>query len=297
MISNNILVTGGTGMVGKHLQDILPNAMFIGSEFDLRDWNTVDSLLNKLKPDCIIHLAARVGGIQENIDKPAEFFDDNILMNTNILRASHKHAVKQFIGILSTCIYPDVVETYPMKEEDLFLGPPAKTNFSYGYAKRCLAVQIEAYNKQYDTEYNYLIPCNLYSEYDNFEHGKKMHFITALLKKIQESTGELNLLGTGKPKRQFMYAGDLARVIKEVIDKNISESFNVACPENYSINELVQKTLGSLNKNYYITYNNNDKLDGQYRKDVCSNKMKQLIPDFDFTRFEDGVKQVYDKIS
>ena len=160
-MNKKILVTGGTGMVGKHLQEILPDASYVGSQFDLRDWITVDSLLDKLKPDCIIHLAAKVGGIQENIEKPAEFFDDNILMNTNIWKASHKHGVKKFIGILSTCIYPDVVETYPMKEEDLFLGPPAKTNFSYGYAKRCLAVQIEAYNKQYNTEYNYLIPCNL----------------------------------------------------------------------------------------------------------------------------------------
>ena len=214
-----------------------------------------------------------------------------------MLKASYKHNIKRFTGILSTCVYPDIVSTYPMKEEDLFLGPPTKTNFSYGYAKRCLAVQINAYNEQYETSYNYLIPCNLYSEYDNFNDGTKMHFITALLKKIKDSDNELNLLGTGKSLRQFMYAEDLARVIKEVIDKDIVDSFNVACPENYSINELVKKTLGSLNKNYYINYNNDYKLDGQYRKDVCSNKMKQLLPDFNFTKFEDGVKQVYDKIS
>ena len=202
---NKILVTGGTGMVGKHLMKLLPDAIYIGSEFDLRDWIAVDSLLDKIKPDCVIHLAAKVGGIQDNIAKPAEFFDDNILMNTHILRASHKHSVSKFIGILSTCIYPDVVESYPMKEEDMFLGPPAPTNFSYGYAKRCLAVQIEAYNKQYDTKYSYLTPCNLYSELDNFENGSKMHFITALLKKIKDSDTTLSLLGTGKPLRQFMY--------------------------------------------------------------------------------------------
>ena len=92
-----ILVTGGTGMVGQHLQKILPDALFIGSEFDLRDWITVNSLVKSVAPDCIIHLAARVGGIQENIEKPAEFFDDNILMNTNILKASHKYNVNKFI--------------------------------------------------------------------------------------------------------------------------------------------------------------------------------------------------------
>jgi len=293
---NKILVTGGTGMVGRHLQTILPDAIYIGSSIDLRDWITVNKLIDKIKPTHVIHLAAKVGGIQDNIKKQAEYFDDNLLMNTHILKASYIHNVKRFVGILSTCIYPNQVDSYPMKEEDLFLGPPAPTNFSYGYAKRCLAVQIDAYNQQYNTNYNYVIPCNLYSEYDNYKDGNKMHFVTALLKKIRESNGEINLLGTGKPLRQFMYAGDLAKVIKEVIDKDIIESFNIACPENYSINELATRALGSLKKNYYIKYNNPE-LDGQYRKDVSSNKMKKIIPNFEFTKYENGIKKVYDKIS
>lgn len=294
---SKILITGGTGMVGKHLQNVLPDAMFIGSELDLRDWITVDALFKRLKPTHVIHLAAKVGGIQDNINHPADFFDDNILINTHILKASYEHNVKRFIGILSTCVYPNEVDNYPMIEKDLFRGPPAPTNFSYGYAKRCHAVQIDAYNKQYGTKYNYLIPCNLFSEYDNFEDEKKMHFITALLYKIKNtSKNEIELLGTGKPLRQFMYAGDLARVIKEVIDKDITESFNVACPENYSINELARKTLGSLNKNHYIKYTKPE-LDGQYRKDVSSKKMKNIMPNFEFTKFETAIKRVYDKIS
>ena len=292
-----ILVTGGSGMVGKHLKEILPDAIYVGSkDYDLRNWLEVEDLFEKYTPTHVIHLAAKVGGIQDNINKPAEYFDDNILINTHILKASYKHKVKKVIGILSTCIYPDKVDKYPMREEDLFLGPPTPTNFSYGYAKRCLAVQIDAYNMQYGTQWNYLIPCNLYSEYDNFEHGKKMHFVTALLKKIKNSKHELSLLGTGTPLRQFMYAGDLARVIKEVIDKDISESFNVACPENYSINELAVKALGSLGKKLYIKYNKPE-LDGQYRKDVSSDKMNKIIPQFSFTRYEEGIKKVYDKIS
>jgi len=291
-----ILVTGGTGMVGKHLKDILPDAHYVGSEYDLRDYLETENLFETYKPTHVIHLAAKVGGIQDNISRPAEYFDDNILMNTNVLKMSHIHGVDRFIGILSTCIYPDIVENYPMKEEDLFLGPPTKTSFSYGYAKRCLAVQTDAYNKQYGTKYNYLIPCNLYSEHDNFEHGQKMHFITALLKKIKDSDKELNLLGTGKPLRQFMYAGDLARVIKEVIDKDITENFNVACRENHSIDELAKKTLGALNKNYYIKYSKPE-LDGQYRKDVSLEKMLKYIPDFEFTKLEDVIEKIYDKIS
>ena len=295
-MKSNILVTGGTGMVGRHLKEIMPDAIYIGSNIDLRDWIAVDTLFEKIKPICVIHLAAKVGGIQENIEKPAEFFDDNILMNTHILKASYKHNVKKFTGVLSTCIYPDIVENYPMKEKDMFLGPPAKTNFSYGYAKRCLAVQIEAYNKQYKTQWNYLTPCNLYSELDNFENGKKMHFKTALLKKIKDSNGLLELLGTGKPLRQFMYAGDLAKIIKKVIDEDITESFNVAPNYNYSINEMANMALDSINKKCEIVYSN-PKLDGQYRKDVSSEKLKEIVGDFEFTDLQKGMKKVYDKIS
>ena len=294
---DNILVTGGSGMVGKHLKKILPNAHYISSkDGDLRDPVYVRWLLSSYTPKTVVHLAAKVGGIQENIDKPAEYFDDNILINTNVLKSSYENNVKNFIGVLSTCIYPDKMEKYPMTEDDLFLGPPTPTNFSYGYAKRCLAVQINAYNKQYGTNYNYLIPCNLYSELDNFHHNTKMHFVTALLKKIKESSGELNLLGTGKPLRQFMYAGDFARIIKKTIDEGITENFNVTFPKNYTINELAEKALGSLKKDYYIKYSKPE-LDGQYRKDVDITKMMRLFPDFKFTNFEEGVKKVYDKIS
>ena len=291
-----VLITGGNGMVGKHLQEILPNATYIGSKnCNLTSWKEVEYMMFLHKPDHIIHLAAKVGGIQDNIAKPAEYFDDNILMNTHMLKASLQFKVKRFTGILSTCIYPDTVENYPMKEEDMFLGPPAISNFSYGYAKRCMAIQIDAYNEQYNTKYNYLIPCNLYSEYDNFNNESKMHFMTALLKKIKSSTNTLNLLGTGKPLRQFMYAGDLARVIKEVIDKDITYSFNVATSENLSIDEMAKSSLKILNKDLKIKYTKPE-LDGQDRKDVSNKKMLKYIPNFKFTNFEKGIKKVYAKI-
>lgn len=291
-----ILITGGNGMVGKHLQEILPNAIYIGSkECNLTSWKETEYMMFLHKPDHIIHLAAKVGGIQDNIAKPAEYFDDNILINTHILKASLQFNVKRFTGILSTCIYPDIIEKYPMKEEDMFLGPPTSSNFSYGYAKRCLAVQIDAYNKQYSTKYNYLIPCNLYSEYDNFNNESKMHFMTALLKKIKSSNKTLKLLGTGKPLRQFMYAGDLARIIKEVIDKDITNSFNVATSENLSIDKMANISLNILNKNLKIKYSKPE-LDGQFRKDVCNKKLLSYVPNFKFTSFEEGIKKVYNNI-
>ena len=296
-MNKKILITGGTSTVGKHLKEILPNAIYISSkDCDLTDIKAVRWIISSYTPDIVIHLAAKVGGIQDNIAKPAEYFDDNVIMNTNILKVSHEYKVKRFIGILSTCIYPDKLNLYPMKEEVMFDGPPTPTNFSYGYAKRALAVQINAYNKQYGTKYNYLIPCNLYSEYDNFDNESKMHFMTALLKKIKSSNKTLKLLGTGKPLRQFMYAGDLARIIKEVIDKDITNSFNVATPENLSIDKMANISLNILNKKLKIEYSK-PKLDGQFRKDVSIDKMKEIIPNFKFTKFKEGVKMVYDKIS
>lgn len=290
-----LLITGGSGAVGKHLQEILPDAFYVNSTYDLRDWLAAEDLFETYKPTHVVHLAAKVGGIKDNINKPAEYFNDNILINTHIINMCRMYNVKRFVGILSTCIYPDTVKSYPMTENDLFLGPPTSTNFSYGYAKRCLAVHIDAHNKQYGTKYNYLIPCNLYSEYDNFNNKNKMHFVTALLKKIKDSNQELNLLGTGKPLRQFMYAGDLAKVIKEIINKDITDSFNVATPENLSINEMANIALKTLNKDLKIQYSNPE-LDGQYRKDVSSELMLSYIPDFKFTSFEEGIKKVYNKI-
>jgi len=142
---NKILVTGGSGMVGNSLQKFLPDAIYISSkDYDLTNESDVISMFEKYKPNIVVHLAAKVGGIIDNIEKPYEYFVENIRMNTYMVEHSYKNGVEQFIGILSTCIYPDTVDSYPMKEEDLHLGPPTITNFSYGYAKRCLAVQIEA---------------------------------------------------------------------------------------------------------------------------------------------------------
>jgi GDP-L-fucose synthase len=293
-----LLITGGSGAVGKHLQEILPDAVYADSTHDLRDWLAAEDLFETHKPTHVVHLAAKVGGIKDNIAKPAEYFNDNILINTHVLNMCKMYDVKRFIGILSTCIYPDKVKglefSYPMTEENLFLGPPTPTNFSYAYAKRCLAVHIDAHNKQYGTKYNYLIPCNLYSEYDNFEDENKMHFITALLKKIKTSEKTLNLLGSGIPLRQFMYAGDLARVIKEVLDKDITDSFNVAVSENLTIHNMAHTALKTLKKDLKIQWSG--EFNGQLRKDVCNKKMLKYISNFKFTSFKKGIKKVYNKI-
>jgi GDP-L-fucose synthase len=294
------LVTGGSGMVGKSLQKLMPDAIYISSkDYNLTNEVEVKKMFEKYKPNKVVHLAARVGGIIDNIENPHDYYIENVKMNTYMVEQSFKYGVKQFIGVLSTCIYPDGVPSYPMTEEDLHLGPPTITNFSYGYSKRSFAVQIDALNKQYGTKYQYLIPCNLYGENDKMGHNS--HFVAALLEKIfkakSENKNEIVLFGTGKPLRQFMHSDDLAWVINECLSKNIYESFNVASKENLSIKEMAEKTLKVLNLEHFKISFDTSKPDGQFRKDVSINKLNSLLPNFNSLIFEKGIKQVYDKIS
>lgn len=296
MDSDKILITGGGGMVGSFLKEILPEAIYVSSkEYDLRIQKDVQDMMNRYKPNVVIHLAAKVGGIMDNIQYPVNYFDDNILMNTFVLQESYKIGVERFIGVLSTCIYPDIIKEYPIKEYVLHDGPPANTNFSYGYAKRCLAVQIDAYNKQYGTKYQYLIPSNMYGEYDKY--GENSHFIAALIKKIHlaKINGEntITLYGTGNPLRQFMHASDFSRVIKNSLDKNIYESFNVANEENLSIKEMAMIGLRAMDADNINIKFDETKPDGQYRKDVSIEKLKKYIPDFKSITLEDGIKRTY----
>jgi len=294
-----IIVTGGSGMVGQFLKEIMPNAIYLSSsDCDLTDWSMVIKYWDNIKPTTVIHLAARVGGIFDNINHPAEFLEQNLLINTNVLKASRLVGVTRFIGVLSTCIYPDKVDKYPMTEDMLHLGPPTETNFSYGYAKRCLAIQIDSYNKEYGTKYQYLTPCNLYGEYDKY--GDNSHFVGALIKKIIDcdTIGEttLNLFGTGTPLRQFMYGGDLARMIKYCLDNNILDSFNVAIEKVSSIKEIAEIAILATGSKITEIKFDPTKPDGQYRKDVSIEKMKLIIPMFETISLYDGIHKTYNKI-
>ena len=292
-----VLVTGGSGLVGKHLKDILPEAIYISSkDFDLTNIDRVHAMMDFFRPKIVIHLAARVGGIMDNINYPVDYLEENILMNTNLLKKCHEFKVDRVIAILSTCIYPDIVETYPMKEEDLFNGPPTPTNFSYGFAKRCMATHIDSYVKQYDKKWFYLIPCNLYGEHDKYEEHNS-HFVSALIRKIYEADDKIEMWGTGKPLRQFMYGGDLARVIKYMIDNDIVDNFNVAPKEVYSIDEIANIGKKACEKDKIVVNYDNTKPDGQFRKDVDSSKLLSVLEDFKFTTLEEGIKKTYDTFS
>lgn len=296
-----IIITGGSGMVGKSLQKILPEAVYLSSkDYNLTSRQEIEKMLNTYNPDAIVHLAARVGGILDNIKHPAEYYLDNILMNTLLIDCSYKFGIKRFIGILSSCIYPETAEIYPMTEEILHNGHPPKTNFAYGYAKRSMAVQIDTYNKQYDLKYQYLIPCNLYGENDKYgDHNS--HFIASLIKKIhlakKQKLSEINLLGTGAPLRQFMHSDDLSFIIKECLTNDIFENMNVSIKDNLSIKEMAKIALKACDADYLKINFDMVSADGQFRKDISIDKLKEYFPDFEPLDLYTGIKQTYEYIT
>jgi GDP-L-fucose synthase len=294
-----ILVTGGTGLVGTYLKKILPEATYVSSkDYNLLDKKNVQRMFSDIKPRKIIHLAARVGGVHHNIQEPVKYFEENLLMNTFVLQESFLNKVESFLGMLSSCIYPNDVKNYPIKEENLLEGAPHQDLFSYSYAKRCLAIQIDAYNKKYNTKYNYLIPCNLYGEYDKFDPIEG-HFVGALIEKIinakKSRSKSIEIFGDGTPYRQFMHARDLAQIIKMTILKNIFLSFNVATDENYTIKKIVEIALEACNIQNLNIYFDKSKPNGQLRKDIDITNLKKLFPDFTPINLIDGIKEIYNK--
>ena len=158
-MKKTILVTGGSGLVGSAIKSIhhnYPNYnfIFVSSKMcNLLDYNQTLEFFKLSKPDYIIHLAANVGGLFKNIKYPVNMLEDNLIINTNVLKASNEMNIDSLIACLSTCIFPDKIERQIIKESDLHKGPPHESNASYAYAKRMLQVQCDAYNKQYGRKY------------------------------------------------------------------------------------------------------------------------------------------------
>ena len=298
-MDKKILVTGGSGLIGSYLKNFIPTAIYVSSkEYNLLNLNEVEEMFKKIKPKIVIHLAAVVGGIHHNIKEPVKYFEENILMNTFVLRESFKSKVENFTGILSSCIYPDNINQYPIKEHQLLEGAPHENLFSYSYAKRCMAIQIDMYNKKYNTGYNYLIPCNLYGEFDKFDPIKG-HFVGALIEKIihakKNKNNSITLFGDGTPYRQFMHAKDVAKLINKMILTDKFYNMNIATEENYTVDRIAKIALRACDaENFKINYDKS-KPNGQMRKDIEISKLKKYFPDFKPIKLEDGIKQIFNK--
>lgn len=289
-----ILITGGTGLVGKAFSRIETghDLILLGSkDCDLRNPQTTRETIAKYKPDAIVHLAAKVGGVKGNSDYIADFFYDNIIINTNILEESRKQGVPKVLSLLSTCIYPDN-PTYPLSEEQIHNGEPHFSNFGYAYAKRMLEVHSRAIRQQYGLKYITAIPNNIYGPNDNFdlENG---HVVPAIIRKMHENEYP-TLWGSGTPLREFTYSDDIARALLLLVEKYDGiRPINIGNTNEISIRniaELIQLHFDNVKEIIWDT----SKPEGQYKKPSSNKRFIDLFPDFYYTDMEIGLKKTID---
>ena len=294
VMSKTVIVTGGTGFVGKRLKKHQPYWTYLSSkDCDLTDANEVRKMYADIKPDAVLHLAARVGGIKDNVDNQADFYYLNTMMNTNVIHEAAKAGIPRVLSSLSTCAYPEKIDNFPFKEEAFFEGPPTKTNFSYGMTKRMLHVSSCSYRTQYGLNYSTFCPSNIYGPGDHF--GKESsHFVAALVDKIYKAkNGEtVELWGSGLPLRQQLYVDDLCKIIPLLLQNHNTDMPLIVAPnENVSILELARTLTKQVDKNVRLSFNG--KMDGQFRKDGSNNELLKIIGAFNFTSFEEGISKTY----
>ena len=273
-----ILVTGGSGMVGNTLKEILPDAFYISSDnCNLTSENDTKYMFKHLKPTKVIHLAAKVGGVKANMEQLGKFYTDNIRINTNVLHYSMVYKVEKVLSLLSTCIYPDTV-TYPLTEEQIHNGPPHESNFAYAYAKRMIDVQSRAYRKQYGCNFITAVPNNLFGEHDNFDLNNS-HVIPAMIRKIHEAkqkNEDVVLWGDGTPLREFTYSKDLVQILVFLLDNyNDENPINIGNTNEYSIKQIAELIALKLEYNGNIIWDTS-KPNGQFKKPSDNSKLIQL---------------------
>ena len=284
-----ILVTGSTGLVGR---------CFTGDKFiratlcDLTDPIQTDNLFRSVKPDAVIHCAAKVGGLKANMTQKGDFFYQNIMMNTNVIEASRKHGVQKLVAFLSTCVFPDDVE-YPLNPSKIHLGKPHFSNDAYAYAKRMADVQIQAYREQFALNYFSVVPTNIYGPGDNYdlENG---HVVPTLIHKFylaKQSGGDVKIWGTGSPLREFVYSEDVALLTERLLfSYEGSDPVIISTSQEFSIKELAETIAEIIEFEGEIVFET-EKPDGQLRKPSDNSVIRSLFPDFSFTPLRAGLEK------
>jgi len=247
-----ILLTGGSGLVGKNLIDAFADTSIewfapTSQQMNLLDYPQTRQMITELKPELVIHAAGMVGGIQANIREPVSFLVNNLDMGRNLLMACLENGVKQVLNLGSSCMYPRNHQE-PLTEELILTGELEPTNEGYALAK-IVTARLGEYIQRENPDFNYktLIPCNLYGKYDKFD-PKHSHLIPAIIHKIhlakQHGDKTVEIWGTGEARREFMYAGDLAQLIVSAIGRfsSLPALMNVGLGYDYTINEYYEAT-------------------------------------------------------
>ena len=302
--SDKIFVAGHRGLVGSAIKRELEVQGFTNilvkthQELDLTDSAAVAEFFEKEKPDFVILTAAKVGGILGNNTYPVEFFTENMKIQLNVIENSFKNNVKKLLFLGSSCIYPKNA-LQPMKEEYLLSSQLEKTNEMYALAKISGLKLCSAYNREYGTDYISVMPCNLYGLNDNYDL-KNAHVLPMLVRRFHEAKvnnqSEVVVWGTGMPKREFMYAGDLAKAVvfllKNKSASEIGEFINIGTGEEITIlelAELIKEVIGFKGRIVFDT----SKPDGTMRKLMDVSRINNLGWHAQ-TSLKDGIKLVYE---
>jgi len=306
MKDKRITITGGKGFLGTHLLKKLKERgykhLYIGDlpEFNLVKLDDIRRMYQDSRPDIVIHLAAKVGGIGFNQENPATLFYENLMMGTQLLHEGYQRRIDKFVAIGTICAYPKFTPV-PFKEEDLWNGYPEETNAPYGLAKKMMLVQSQAYRHQYGFNSIFLLPVNLYGPGDNFD-PKSSHVIPALIKKMVDAQKIENgkskiedrkvvVWGTGKATREFFYVEDAAEAIVLAAERyNKSEPVNIGAGFEISIKELAELIAELTGLKGRIIWDTS-KPDGQPRRMLDTSK---AFTEFGFeakTDFREGLKK------
>ena len=298
--NKNVVITGGAGFLGTHiikqLEKLDPKKIIVprSEKLDLREKENCRKLVKNV--DIIIHLAAKVGGIGFNREKPGEIFYDNLIMGAVLMEEARKAGVEKFVGLGTICEYPKFTPI-PFKEEDLWIGYPEETNAPYGLAKKMMLVQAQAYRDQYNFNAIHIMPVNLYGPGDNFD-ASSSHVIPALIKKFidAKNRGDEHVVvwGTGKATREFLYVEDAAKGIILAAEKyNKSDPINLGSSFEISIKDLAEM-IGQLTGFKGNIIWDKTKPDGQPRRKLDTTKAEKEFGFISTTEFKTGLLKTID---
>ena len=274
-LKSKIFLAGHKGMLGSSILRTLKkkgykNIITIDKKkLNLRNQDELKRFFKLKKPEVVIIAAAKVGGIKSNINNPANFIQENLEIQTNLISTSYNNKIKKLIFFGSSCIYPKNLKK-PIKETQLLSGSLENTNESYAVAKIAGIQMIKSFNKQYQTNYICLMPCNLFGPNDNYDL-ENSHFLPALIRKISLAILKKNkvvkLWGTGKPLREILYVDEVAKACEFFLKKKTNDSLiNIGSSFELSIKEYANRIKNKIDPEVLIKFNNDKNLDGVYRK-------------------------------
>ncbi|KAG1710047.1 hypothetical protein DVH05_017055 [Phytophthora capsici] len=296
-----VLVTGGTGLVGCALQDVVAAQgttkdtwHFVGSkDADLRDPRKTRELFERVRPTHVLHLAALVGGLFHNLSRKVDFFRENMAINDSVLQNCQQFGVQKLVSCLSTCVFP-ADTSYPLDETMLHNGRAHRSNEGYAMAKRLIDTLNRCYADQFGCHFTSVIPTNIYGPHDNFNIDDG-HVVPGLIHKCyvaKRDSAPLVIWGSGKPLRQFISSHDVAKLMLWTLDHYDSVEpliLSVDEEDEMSIGDIAVEIASAMNFKGEIVFDTS-KADGQFKKTASNGKLRRLLPEFEFTPLSEGLR-------